>query len=328
MPVLNCDPWRVRFYKDNPCPPDLTIALHDPDAYRMFPRHNWVYNKLLLAEKQGLDCGPDGILPTAYPVFCKPIYNLRSMGIGSGRVDSEAALITAPQPGMMWSTLLTGDHYSTDIAVQDGVPVWTCHAQGFPMRGGMFDHWIVRQDAVPALADYLEAFVRAHFAGFTGVMNFETIGGRIIEAHLRYAEQWLDLYGPEFLPAVYSLFRGTGWREGAMPERTGYSVALFGETRQYTKPGPEFIADLLTTEGVTGLELPFHEAESPESHSNPPGGFRLSIINGHDLDACRAVRSALADYFAATDACATSGGQVNAKPLTDCLVGGRVQTRV
>ena len=32
-------------------------------------------------------------------------------------------------------------------------------------------------------------------AGYTGMVNFETIGGRIIEAHLRFADQWPDLYG-------------------------------------------------------------------------------------------------------------------------------------
>ena len=34
-----------------------------------------------------------------------------------------------------------------------------------------------------------------HLAGYTGMLNLETIGGTIIEAHLRFADQWPDLYG-------------------------------------------------------------------------------------------------------------------------------------
>ncbi len=299
MPVLNRDPWRERFYAKSPCPDDLIIALHDPDAYRMFPSRNRIYNKLWLAEQQGLACAPDGIAPQSYPVFCKPIYNLRSMGIASGRVDGPADLAAAMRPGMMWCQLLTGRHVSTDVAIDRGSPVWMCQSQGIPTREGMFDYWIVRPDADAGLADYLSDFVHRHLADHTGVVNFETIGGRIIEAHLRYSEQWLDLYGPGFLPAVYALYRGQGWLDGATPAVTGYSVALFGETRQYRKPGGDIIADLVATPGVLGLELPFHEDDRPETHSNPPGGFRLAIVNGTDLAACLDVRTRLARIFGA-----------------------------
>lgn len=297
MPVLNCDPWRRRFYDSHPCPDDLVIALHDPDAYRMNPRHNRIYNKLWLAERQGLDCAPDGIAPVSYPVFCKPIYNLRSMGIASRRADGPGALAAAMAPGMMWCELLEGRHLSTDVAVENGRPIWMCHAEGIPTRQGMFDYWILRPDPEAGLEAYLAGFVREHMPGYTGVMNFETIGGRIIEAHLRYAEQWLDLYGEGFLPAVYALYRGAGWRDGATPRVTGYSLALFGETRRYGKPPPAVVAELEATPGVSGLELPFHETGRPEAHANPPGGFRLALINGTDLAACRAVRARLAGHF-------------------------------
>ena len=35
----------------------------------------------------------------------------------------------------------------------------------------------------------LEDWVARHMQGYGGMMNFETIGGRIIEAHLRFADQ-------------------------------------------------------------------------------------------------------------------------------------------
>ena len=41
-----------------------------------------------------------------------------------------------------------------------------------------------------------------HLAGYTGMLNLETIGGTIIEAHLRFADQWPDLYGPGWVDAA------------------------------------------------------------------------------------------------------------------------------
>ena len=65
------------------------IPLKDPDAYQLNPHHNWVYNKLLIAEKQNLTCGPHGTPAVGFPVFSKPIYNLRSMGAGIEVIHSE-----------------------------------------------------------------------------------------------------------------------------------------------------------------------------------------------------------------------------------------------
>ena len=38
-------------------------------------------------------------------------------------------------------------------------------------------------------------WVARNLAGYTGMANLETIGGRIIEVHLRFTDQWPDLYG-------------------------------------------------------------------------------------------------------------------------------------
>jgi hypothetical protein len=39
----------------------------------------------------------------------------------------------------MWSTLLEGDHVSSDTAVVDGVPHWWRHARGAATGDGTFD---------------------------------------------------------------------------------------------------------------------------------------------------------------------------------------------
>jgi hypothetical protein len=48
--------------------------------------------------------------------------------------------------------------------------------------------------------------VHRHLGGYTGMLNVETIGGTIIEAHLRFADQWPDLYGAGWVEAVVGLY--------------------------------------------------------------------------------------------------------------------------
>ena len=53
--------------------------------------------------------------------------------------------------------------------------------------------------------------------------------------------------------------------------------------------------------GVSSLQITFHEDKAPEDHAAPPGGFRLAIINCHDLEQGFAARRHLAQAFPAED---------------------------
>jgi len=83
MPIIEKDPWRLQYFEGIPCPENVTIPTDDDIAYRLYPQYRWVYNKLLICETQGLENGPHGIMPSHFPVFSKPIYNLRGMGTDS-----------------------------------------------------------------------------------------------------------------------------------------------------------------------------------------------------------------------------------------------------
>ena len=88
MPILECDPWREQYFERVPCPPEVIVPTDDPESWRLFPAHRWVFNKLAICATQGLEHGPHGVPPTRYPVFSKPIYNLKGMGIGSRLIRS------------------------------------------------------------------------------------------------------------------------------------------------------------------------------------------------------------------------------------------------
>ena len=120
MPIVEHDPWRMQYFKGVACPDAVFIPTEDSDAYELFPKYRWIYNKLLVAESQGMDCGLHGMAPKAFPVFSKPVYNMRGMGAGSRIFRSARDYQLNQKPGHMWMPLLKGDHLSTDVAVVDG----------------------------------------------------------------------------------------------------------------------------------------------------------------------------------------------------------------
>ena len=56
MPIIENDPWREQYFERVWCPKGVVIPTDDGDAYNLFPKERWVYNKLLIAESQNLRC--------------------------------------------------------------------------------------------------------------------------------------------------------------------------------------------------------------------------------------------------------------------------------
>lgn len=301
MPILYRDPWRRQFFDRLACPEGVAVPVKDYDAYVLYPEFRWVYNKLLVAEKQGLLCAPHGVVPAKFPVFSKPIYNLNTMGAESRLLRNVAEYLHHRKAGHMWSELLVGDHISTDVLIFGGCIVWHSHTRGHPLEEGTFDRWEVNVEYDNSLIRYLHDFVRQHLHGFDGPINIETIGGKIIEMHLRFADQWPDLYPPFFMEAVVMLRSGkfTLSSDAFKVQAKGYSVILFARRRRnhWKKPPEREIQSLLRLYNISSIQLPFDEWQPAEQHSMPPGGFRLAILNGFTLEECLRAREDLKECF-------------------------------
>lgn len=324
MPIVERDSWRDQYFTAVSCPENVVIPTDDELAYQRYPRHRWVYNKLLICETQGLDNAPHDIMPREFPVFSKPIYNMRGMGCGGKIIESPEQFRAALQPGHMWMTLLRGEHVSTDAAVIDGEPVWWRHTLGKTLEQGMFDHWVILAESRPMIEGYCGDWLRRHLKGYTGCVNFETIGGKIIEAHLRFADQWPDLYGSGWIDAVVDLYGNGRWRYLDDNRHTGYSIVLFGaHGPRFKKPSQDAVQQFLSLPGVSSIQLTFHEDQAPELHSMPPGGFRLAIVNCWNVETGFNVRQQLAMMFDSSDSLkelinptAMRGSMVNAQRST------------
>ncbi len=296
MPINEADAWRLQYFSR--VRTAANIPTEDSDAWQWYPAYRWVYDKLDVALSQGLEAGPHGTMPPRFPVFSKPIINLKGMGIGSRIVGSRADYEAHYTPGHFWMPLLTGRHVSSDLAVVDGAPRWWRHVTGEPAGEGTFDYWTVHAEADAAIEQRCGQWVKRHLAGYTGMVNLETIGGTIIEVHLRFADQWPDLYGPGWVDALVGLYENGTWDFANAARRDGYSVVLFGPTgRRWRHPPAELVDEIRRLPGVSSVQITFNEDIEPERHAMPPGGFRLAIVNGFDLAAARDARDRLRHHF-------------------------------
>jgi len=299
MPIVEKDPWREQYFTAVPCPADVVIPTDDTLAWQLYPAHRWIYNKLLICESQGLPHAPHDVPPAAYPVFSKPIYNLRGMGTGSCVIRSAAEYERVQTPGHLWMPLLDGEHVSSDVVVVNGEPQWWRHTVGAPMGEGMFDYWTILAAARPAIEDRCGAWLRRHLVGYTGCVNLETIGGTIIEAHLRFADQWPDLYGAGWVAAVVELYANGKWIYKDNDRRDGYSVVLFGPHAAVNPPvDAATLQRVRHAAGISSVQITFDPSRPPAAHAMPPGGFRLAVVNAWDLAAGRAARTQLVEMFA------------------------------
>ena len=302
MPIVEPAPWRHQYFSHVHCPDDVHIPTDDPEAWHWNPHHRWVFDKLQLALAQGLEAAPHGLMPPRYPVFSKPIFNFGGMGAGSRILRDAADYERNCTLGHMWMPLLSGPHVSTDAAVVDGNVAWMRHATGLPTRDGMFDHWTVHAHSMPALEASLSSWISAKLAGYTGMLNLETIGGTVIDAHLRFADQWPDLYGAGWVEALVGLYRDQAWRFDGDERRHGYSLALFmPHGRAYRHPPRALVDQVLAMRDVSSVQITFHQDRPPEDHSMPPGGFRVALVNGWDLEQGRLARDLLGRWFAGED---------------------------
>jgi hypothetical protein len=308
MPIIERDPWRMQYFENVDCPQDVVIPTDDEHAYELFPEHRWIYNKLLICDTQGIDGAPHGIPPPSFPVFSKPIYNMHGMGVGGRIIQSAEELAANISAGHMWMALADGEHVSSDAVVIGGEPQWWRHCIGKALGEGTFDYWTMLAEERPQIEKYCGDWLRKNLKGYSGAVNIETIGGKIIEVHLRFADQWPDLYGEGWLDAIVDLYTRHRWRYPDSDRRDGYSVVLFGAHGvQYRYPSAELVDEIRARPGVSSVQITFHEDLPVEQHAMPPGGFRLAIVNCLDIETGLKAREDLALAFWSTHSLGNRG---------------------
>ena len=198
--------------------------ISDSDVWDRCPvDYLWIYDKLILARKLNHRAAPAGIpVPKPDWYIVRPITNLRMMSRGASKVWLTPDDTDLVPDGYFWSEVFVGRHISVDYHY--GVQELT--VEGFrdnPDRLDRFSKWT----KIPDRIKFPE--VLGNLWQLTPWVNVEYVGGRIIEVHLR----WNDDFQNHCADTIYPVWKDepiaqppkTSWYPSPAEDRTGFWVA-------------------------------------------------------------------------------------------------------
>jgi hypothetical protein len=169
--------------------------ISDSDVWNYVdPNDLWVYDKLILSKKLGYLCGPAGVAPPAENNYViRPCVNFRMMGRGAYIDTLSPKKYECVPDGYFWCEKFIGRHLSYDYHWGDQVLA----VEGFrsdPDKLNRFSRWTKTDDKF-VLPSFIQDVARRY-----KWLNVEVIGGKIIEIHLRYNDDFRNHQGREIIP--------------------------------------------------------------------------------------------------------------------------------
>jgi hypothetical protein len=266
----------------------VVIPTTDEGAWEHLPKFRWVYSKLDVALSQGMDAAPMGVVPKNFPVFMKPVINLHGAGVGARALATEDEYEKHKHlSGFFWMEHLQGDHLSHDFVVDKGEVLFTLTFRGESLGKGMFDYWETVDGGNSVL--YAKEWIRKYLADYTGCVNLEMLGYRIIECHLRMGD--IDGLGDaELMQGIVDVYAGKRWTF-SKKLKPFYEFALWGEWGTTYAIDEDKAKDICTN-------LTFCQIDDSRLYfQNPVGGVRVAIIGGYDKLECVRARQLLYESF-------------------------------
>lgn len=203
-------------YKVLPFQIDKTLPRFDSTAYKKFPKHNFVYDKLFIARSQGMQCGRlkdlMGKQDVLFPIFAKPRYGHKTASSKNCfKIKSMADLVPLYEiPNMMWSEFVDATEGMTDMVLVNGTIVYQLSYKYSEKQYGFADVWkYISPDTQPP--ESVVEWCRKHMAGFTGPLNVQYRADKIIEIGLRFARSGIYLESTKNQALIDSI--NHMWRE-------------------------------------------------------------------------------------------------------------------
>lgn len=170
-----------------------SVVTGDGTAFKRFPENRHVYDKLWVADTQGLRCGQledlNGNEDTMkYPIFIKPRWgHLSAASKNCYKISNPDRLKQfRGYEHMMWSDYVDGTEGMTDMLMLNGRIVYQLTYKYSDEQNGYSDVWKYVSPDTPApqrIIDWANKNVRGH----TGFVNIQYRNDKIIEVGLRPA---------------------------------------------------------------------------------------------------------------------------------------------
>lgn len=185
------------------------MEIYDEDVWQKVDVQDlWVYDKLILSKYLGHVCGPAGVnVPAVGDYVVKPITNIMGMGIGARPVYFDTLKTDSIGPGYFWMEWFKGPHLSIDV-VDGKVDVVY---EGTSVNFTRFSRWFLSGVDINPPSFIMELSKKY------GVVNYETVGGKIIELHLRANPDWHKYKAKELIP----VWKGQEIPDNFVPDEDG-----------------------------------------------------------------------------------------------------------
>jgi hypothetical protein len=164
----------------------------DYQAYKRYPDHNFVYDKLWVAKSQGMLCGKLENLQEnsnlSFPIFIKPRWGHKTAtSKNCFKIKSyDEAKKYSHIDEMMWSEFVDGKEQMTDYVLLHGKIVYQITYIYSSSQNEFIEDWKYISPNNKPLAS-ITNWVNTHMNNFTGIVNVQYRNDKIIEVSLRFA---------------------------------------------------------------------------------------------------------------------------------------------
>lgn len=168
------------------------VPMFDKQAYNMYPRFNFVYDKLWVCKSQGLKCGNLELIndkfDIKYPIFIKPRWgHLSASSKNCFKIKSYEELLKYKHlKDMMWSEYIDGKEYMTDYIMLNGKIIFQTSYEYSKEQYGYIDKWKYISNTNEPI-DKIDNWVKEYMIGYSGILNIQMRDDKIIEVGLRPA---------------------------------------------------------------------------------------------------------------------------------------------
>lgn len=169
------------------------VIIYDKHAYKKYPHHKRVYDKLWIAKTQNVACGKLEDLnnnenTVIYPIFIKPRWgHLSATSKNCFKIKSVSELNKYINfKHMMWSEFIDGTEGMTDYILLNGNIVHQITYIYSDKQNGFSEEWkFISPQSNPPIN--ITEWVNEYMRNFTGIVNVQYRNNKIIEVGLRPA---------------------------------------------------------------------------------------------------------------------------------------------
>lgn len=168
------------------------LPMFDKRAFNLYPKYNFVYDKLWVMQSQNITCGKlESITKDSnitYPIFIKPRWGHKSASSKNCFKISSFSQLQKYQhiKEMMWSEFIEGTENMTDYVLLNGNIIYEITYLYSDEQNGYTEQYkfISPNNKAPT---NIKDWVNEYLIGYSGVVNVQYRNNIIIEAGLRLA---------------------------------------------------------------------------------------------------------------------------------------------